>query len=141
MRTTGRSRAKTSRRSTKSVATQSPHRKATTIRIAPLVQKRLELLAQLRGAPLNRLVNAAVAQYVDNGLTEAEAGLTGLLEKVRASRRDDPDFESSIADFVAAEASLAAQDPVEGEAFDGKPRAKKHTRRPTRALIHQALRA
>lgn len=127
----------------KSTETKVLRRKATTFRFAPVVQKRLELLAKLKGAPLNRLVNAAVEQYVHVGLAEAEVSLKDLLHKIRASRDADPNFESAIADVVSAEAALAAEDPVEGTPTrteslerDGEPR-----QGPTRRQIHQVLRA
>jgi predicted DNA-binding protein len=131
------------KRAAKSIATKGPRRKATTFRFAPVVQKRLELLAKLKKAPLNRLVNTAVEQYVEVSLAEAEVSLKNLLHKIRASRDADPNFESAIAEFVGAEAALAAEDPVEGTPTHTAPLARKGKSRqgPTRSLIHQVLRA
>lgn len=42
------------------------------------------------------------------------AELEATLESLRAYRKDDPDFERAIADYVDAEASLG-EDPAEGE--------------------------
>ena len=125
------------------IAMKAPHRKATTFRFAPAVQKQLELLAKLKKAPLNRLVNTAVEQYVEVGLAEAEKSLKDLLHTVRAAREADPNFESAIADFVGAEAVLAAEDPVEGTRTPIGPAdlEASSTTGPTRRKIHRVLRA
>lgn len=44
-----------------------------------------------------------------------EADLEETLRRVKAYRKADPDFESAIARFVEAEASLSGEDPVEGK--------------------------
>jgi len=140
---------KTSRRKVRgkrdgtSNVTKTSGRKATTFRFAPLVQKRLELLAKLKKAPLNRLVNTAVEQYVEVGLAEAEVSLKDLLHTVRAAREADPNFESAIEDFVGAEAALAAADPVEGTRTQIAPPDLDANSKagPTRRMVHRVLRA
>ncbi len=126
-----------------SSVTKAPRRKATTFRFAPLVQKRLELLAKLKKAPLNRIVNTAVEQYVEVGLAEAEVSLKDLLHTVRAAREADPNFESAIEDFVGAEAAFAAEDPVEGTRTQIAPADLDANSKagPTRRMIHRVLRA
>jgi phytoene dehydrogenase-like protein len=74
----------------------------------------LELLGDVRKAPLNRLVNEAVDQYLDDQAASVEADLEDTLQRIKAFRKSDPDFEGAIAAFAEAEADRAAEDPVEG---------------------------
>lgn len=88
-------------------------RKATTYRLDPVVHASLSKLSQALGRPLNRLVNEAVSDFVARRSKEVDADLEASLEKLRAYRTSDPDFERAIADYVDAEASLK-EDPAEG---------------------------
>lgn len=89
------------------------NRKATTYRIDPVVQAGLSTLSKILGRPQNQLVNEAVRDFVARRSKEVEADLEATLEKLRAYRRSDPNFERAIADYVDAEASLK-EDPAEG---------------------------
>ena len=89
--------------------------KATTYRLDPLFQKGLALLGTITKTPANRMVNEAVGEYLESRAAEVEADLEETLRRVKAYRNADPDHESAIARFVEAEASLAGEDPVEGE--------------------------
>ena len=126
-------------RSHRSSVAKKVQRKATTFRFAPVVQKRLELLGKLKKTPLNRLVNVAVAQYVDIGLAEAEADLTNVLGRIRASRQADPNFDSAIGEFIEGEATLAARDPVEGEVVKPKSGRKKAKEGAAQTKVHEVL--
>ena len=88
-------------------------RKATTYRIDPIVQAGLALLSKVLGRPQNQLVNEAVRDFVARRSKEVEADLEATLESLRAYRKNDPNFERAIADWVDAEASLT-EDPAEG---------------------------
>jgi hypothetical protein len=61
------------------------------------------------------MVNEAVGAYLASRTAEVEAELETTLRQVKAYRSADPDYESAIAKFVAAEAELAGEDPAEGE--------------------------
>ncbi|MBI2752542.1 MAG: hypothetical protein HYX46_03365 [Betaproteobacteria bacterium] len=89
-------------------------RVATTLRLDPALLSGLELLQQIQKKPLNRLINEAVRSYVARRSAEVEGGLQDILDRVRAYRRTDPDFERMWAEFVDAEARYGADDPVEG---------------------------
>ena len=89
------------------------NRKATTYRIDPAVQVGLSTLSKILGRPQNQLVNEAVRDFVARRSREVEADLEATLESLRAYRRNDPNFERAIADYVDAEASLE-EDPAEG---------------------------
>jgi hypothetical protein len=118
-------------------------RRATTFRFAPAVLKRLELLGKVKRTPLNRLVNAAVEQYVATSLKEVEEDLTETLDRIKAARVADPDFESAIADVVNAETSFGNQDPVEGQAFTVTPVRRQGIRKgkQTQRGVHEILNA
>ena len=69
----------------------------------------------------NQMVNEAVSGYLSLRTAAVETDLADMLRKVRAYRQADPGFESAIAKVAEAEARLANQDPVEGEAITTGP--------------------
>lgn len=93
-----------------------PARKATTFRLDPHLQASLVLLGQVLKKPLNRLVNEAVAGFIEKRSADVEADLQTILERLRACRQSDPGFESAIRTFVDAEVALGKDDPAEGSA-------------------------
>lgn len=104
------------RKASTSSRTRSPARarKATTLRLDPSLLSGLELLQHVMKKPLNRLINEAVRSYVARRSAEVEGGLQDILDRVRAYRRTDPDFDKLWDEFVDAEARFGAEDPVEG---------------------------
>jgi len=88
--------------------------KVTTLRLAQPLHRKLELLQQVLGKPLNKLVNEAVDDYVDRRTAEVELDLQETLQRIKAARTKDPKFKRAIDEFVAAEARHAKSDPVEG---------------------------
>ena len=107
-------------------------RRATTFRLEPRLQRGLELLSDLRKAPLNRLVNEAVDTYLDEQAASVEADLEDTLQRVKAYRNSDPDFERAIAAFAETEANHASEDPVEGRTT--------RAQRPARRLVRELIR-
>lgn len=93
---------------------KAPPRRATTFRLEARLQRGLELLSDLRKAPLNRLVNDAVDGYLEAQAASLQADLEATLRRVKAYRGLDPNFEGAIAKFAEAEAGRAGEDPVEG---------------------------
>lgn len=91
-------------------------RKATTFRLDPKLQENLVLLSHVLKKPLNRLVNEAVKGYLEKRSAEVESDLQRILDRVRASRLDDPKFEYAIDATVESEARFTAEDPAEGRA-------------------------
>ena len=89
-------------------------RKATTFRLDPALQAGMAVLGQVLRKPLNRLVNEAVRGFIEKRSAEVEADLERTLERLKECREKDPRFESAIAQFVEAEASLGGDDPMEG---------------------------
>lgn len=107
-------------------------RKATTFRLDPSLQAGLVLLGKISKKPLNRLVNEAVRGFIEERSAEVEADLQQTLRRLKAYRKMDPHFESAIAKFVDAEATLAGEDPVEGR--------QQPTTGPSQTMVHQLLR-
>jgi hypothetical protein len=116
--------------------------KPTTFRLDPTLQAGLMVLAQVLKKPLNRLVNEAVQGFIEKRSHEVEADLKRTLERVRAARKKDPDFESAIARFAESEASMGSKDQVEGKAVERKPtKGKKATTAgPAQLMVHELLR-
>ena len=111
--------------------------KATTFRLDPTLQAGLTVLAQLVKKPLNRLVNEAVQSFIEKRSHEVEADLEAALKRLRAARKNDPNFESTIARFAKAEASRSSDDPVEGRPVEDGPMKKAG---PARTMVHKLLR-
>ena len=95
-------------------------RKASTFRIDPPVQAALENLSRILKRPMNRLVNEAVKDYVDQRGREVERDLEATLASLRAYRKRDPHFRTAVAEFVDAEARFGKEDPAEGKVVIGK---------------------
>jgi hypothetical protein len=106
--------------------------KPTTIRLDPALQVGLTVLAQVLKKPLNRLVNEAVQGFIEKRSAEVEADLERTIKRLRASRKKDPDFESAIARFVEAEASLGKEDPAEGKRLSKVG--------PAQTMVHELVR-
>lgn len=107
-------------------------RTATTIRLDAQLQKNLALLGQVLKKPVNHLVNEAVKGYLKRS-AEVESDLQRILERVRASRRADPNFESAIAAVVDAEAKFGVEDPAEGHTQPSPG--------PAQTLVHHLIRS
>jgi len=90
-------------------------RKATTFRIEPVTQAALEALSKTLKRPMNQLVNEAVKQYVARRSVEVERDLEETLERLRAYRELDPDFQRAIDRVAKAESEIGREDPAEGE--------------------------
>jgi hypothetical protein len=72
------------------------------------------MLSDVRKAPLNRLVNLAVDEYLRVQAASLESDLEATLLRVRAYRNSDPEFDAAIGRVAEGEANRAAEDPVEG---------------------------
>jgi hypothetical protein len=76
---------------------------------------RLDGLRRLVKVPANQLVNEAVERFIDQRSAEIGADLERALDRVKALRARDPNFEGAIAQFVEEEASLGGGNPAEGK--------------------------
>jgi hypothetical protein len=111
--------------------------KPTTVRLDPAVHAGLVVLSELLEKPLNKLVNEAVQSFVEKRSREVEVELQHAIERLRALREQDPDFESEIARFADAESSSSGDDPVEGTLIDDESESAPV---PAQTLVHDILR-
>ncbi len=99
-------------------------KKATTIRLDPIVKDRLSRLSVLTDQSINELTNEALRDYIGRRSQELEKELEAKLEDLRAYRRSDPGFRRAIAEVAKAEAALQ-DDPLEGKIITKLTRADK----------------
>jgi predicted transcriptional regulator len=107
--------------------------KVTTLRLAQPLHRKLELLQDVLGKPLNKLVNEAVGDFVERRTAEVELDLEQTLQRIKAARKKDPKFKRAISEFVAAEARHAKDDPVEGTVVRGAERG------PVQSMVRDML--
>ncbi|MFT3663717.1 hypothetical protein [Piscinibacter sp.] len=105
--------------------------RATTFRLTPENEEGLRLLHAELGRPLNKLVNQAVAEYIEAQSESLERKLEQTLTSLKAYRRRDPGFRKAIEAFAEAEAAL--DDPAEGH-VSSLPEG------PALTLVREALR-
>jgi hypothetical protein len=96
-----------------------------TMRLEPRNEAGLDMLKDALGAPVNRMVNVAVSQFIERTTVALELSLTEALERVKAHRRADPTFAKDLQAFVSDEAKHGAKDPLEGENYNVTPPARK----------------
>ena len=89
-------------------------RKPTTIRLDPSIEKGLQILQAACKRPVNKIVNEALAEYIDKGTARLEADFEEALDRLKEYRRSDPGFKRAVRAFVDAEVACGAHDPVEG---------------------------
>lgn len=94
--------------------------RATTVRLTPVHQVGLELLQRVLKQPVNKMVNEAVAGFIQKRTAEVESDLEGVLAQIKAYKRHDPDFIAAIRNVVDAEASFGGEDPAEGLVVRGE---------------------
>lgn len=111
------------KRITKSGPTKSPQALAAstddavrtkTLRLQPSYEKGLVILKRVLKMPINKMVNEAVAEYIQKRTAEVEAELTTTLEQLHAYRLTDPDFAAARQAFIEGEALHGKDDPMEG---------------------------
>lgn len=113
------------------VETRAP--KASTIRLKPELQSALDAISNHLDRPKNKIVNQAVAEFLEKTTFRLKDDLEGTLRKLNAYRSNNPNFEDEIERFVVAESSGAAADNHEGQVFSGENSALKSE---IRNMIH-----
>ncbi len=96
----------------KAVSVETAALRATTIRLTPENEHGLRLLNVELRRPINKLVNLAVADFIETKAETLQVKLEQTLAHLKAYRRHDPGFRKAIAQFAEAEATLV--DPAEG---------------------------
>jgi predicted transcriptional regulator len=105
--------------------------RATTVRLTPRNEAGLRLLNAELSRPINRLVNEAVAEYIESNADTLARKLEGTLAKLEGYRRRDPGFRKAIARFVEAEATL--EDDTQGRVVEANAG-------PAVAMVRETLR-
>lgn len=97
-------------------AAPAPRPQVTTIRLDEAVQEGLRVLEAHSGVkrPLNKWVNIALAELIDQRAATLEIELDQALKSIRAYRKTDPGYTRAIKAFIDAEVAHAAEDPMEG---------------------------
>jgi len=91
-------------------------RVAFTLRIDTEERDALESLSRIERCPVNQLLNEAVRSFLLRRRPK-ESSLEASVERLRAYRERDPQFNQARKAFVEAEASV--EDPLEGELVEG----------------------
>ena len=92
--------------------------KASTIRLRPELQAALDKISNHLERPKNKLVNQAVAEFLEKTSFRLREDIEDTLENLRAYRAKDPNFEADIERFAAAEAAYASEDTHEAKMDD-----------------------
>jgi hypothetical protein len=101
-------------------------------RRGPCHDRSLDAAQRSRPArPINRLVNEAVAEYIESNADTLARKLEGTLAKLEGYRRRDPGFRKAIARFVEAEATL--EDDTQGRVVEANAG-------PAVAMVRETLR-
>ena len=93
---------------------------ATTVRLAPELQRRLKVLSKVLGRPVSKLIIEAIEVSVEARTAKAEAELEAMLEELRVYKQRDPAHEVAFERWLDAEAKHGQRDPIEGVVATGK---------------------
>jgi len=96
-----------------STRTRAP--KASTIRLKPELQTALDRISNHLDRPKNKIVNQAVAEFLEKTSYQLRDDIESTLENLRTYRQNDPNFEADIERFADSEAMHAAEDAHEGK--------------------------
>jgi hypothetical protein len=110
-------------------------RVAFTLRMDEEERVALEDLSRIEGRSVNQLLNDAVKGYLNRRSPE-EQRLEASLERLKAYRKRDPEYQSAMTAFVEAEASL--EDPVEGIPFEESGTSRATGSRPEQTKLRVA---
>ena len=101
---------------TRAAAQEGSSSLATTVRLTPRNAAGLRMLNAQLERPINKLINEAVAEYIDSRANRLQRRLKTVLANLEAYRRRDPGFEEAIAKFVEAEVRF--EDDAEGRVVE-----------------------
>lgn len=117
----------------KKAATRTKAPKASTIRLKPELQSALDRISDHLDRPKNKIVNQAVAEFLEKTSFQLRDDIESTLENLRAYRSKDANFEAEIERFVDSEARHVAEDPHEGTPQSASSQSLSHE---IRELIH-----
>jgi predicted transcriptional regulator len=88
--------------------------KASTIRLKPELQLALDAISHNLDRPKNKIVNQAVAEFLEKTSYRLRDDIEETLQNLRAYRSQDPNFEADMEHFVEAEVAHTNEDAHEG---------------------------
>ncbi len=88
--------------------------KASTVRLNPNLQSALDTISGHLGKTKNKIVNEALADYLEKSGFQLRNDIDGTLQKLRAYRSKDPNYNADIERFAKDESAHAAKDAHEG---------------------------
>ncbi|MBI3490263.1 MAG: hypothetical protein HY047_00440 [Acidobacteria bacterium] len=110
--------------------------KPITVRLAPELQRGMDILRIALKRPVNKMINEAVKGFIQKRTAEVETDLAGMLSQIKAHKRRDPKFDAAFDEWADAEAKFGGEDPAEGvvepETVDAKVG-------PTQTLVRELL--
>ncbi len=106
-----------------------------TVRLAPDLQRGMEILRRTLKRPVNKMINEAVRGFIQKRTAEVEADLEEMLAKIKAYRRHNANFDPAFHAWADAEAKLGSEDPAEGVVVN----AAKASTGPTQTLVRELL--
>lgn len=85
-----------------------------TLRMPSALKARLDMLKDLKGVPMNKLMVAGLTLYADQETLQLERSLEGSLAALRAHRKADPYFSKDAQVIAEEEAAAGRDDPAQG---------------------------
>ncbi|MCC5788797.1 MAG: hypothetical protein JJT75_04125 [Opitutales bacterium] len=79
------------------------------------MQTALDRVSKHLDRPKNKIVNQAVAEYLEKTSLQLRDDIEGTLANLRVYRAKDPNFEAGIERFAAAETAESGADTHEGK--------------------------
>jgi predicted transcriptional regulator len=110
-----------------------------TVRLAPDLQRAMELLRDVLKRPVNKMINEAVQGFVQKRTAEVETDLKGILSQIKAYKRRDPHFDVAFDQWADAEARFGGEDPAEGVVVKTETVEPKAKAGPAQTLVRDLL--
>lgn len=126
--------AKRSRTARKASAAKA---KPITVRLAPELQRGMNILRVALKRPVNKMINEAVHGFIQKRTSEVEMDLEGTLAQIKAYKRRDPNFDRAFGQWADAEVKFGGEDPAEGVVI--KTDTGKSKAGPTQRLVRNLL--
>ena len=111
--------------------------KPITVRLAPDLQRGMDILRHALKRPVNKMINEAVRGFIQKRTAEVETDLEGMLSQIKAYKRLDPNFDAAFGEWADAEAKFGGEDPAEGVVV--KTEAVEAKAGPTQTLVRELL--
>ena len=111
--------------------------KPITVRLAPELQRGMNILRHALKRPVNKMINEAVLGFIQKRTAEVETDLEGMLAQIKAYKRRHPNFDTAFDQWADAEARFGDEDPAEGVVV--KTDAAEAKAGPTQTLVRDIL--